>query len=197
MRARTPPPRRDLMGSLVGSRGRTGPGPDDGVHRLAGVWSGWNSLRGRQSERRGCGPRSWCAGWRRRGPGAPHITLPALAVHPRTHNAYISAMRGQGAGAQPTLFRIDGAGKIDLVSMASLKYQSVELPTPPAANATGRQNPRSNVITDMGFADGRLWVAGLSNEEFASKLRAIPYPFANVDQGTSGEIYHGNHQKLE
>ena len=33
----------------------------------------------------------------------------------------------------------------------------------------------------MAFADGRLWVAGLSNEEFASKLRAIPYPFASVD----------------
>ena len=60
----------------------------------------------------------------------------------------------------------------------ALKFQSVELPNPPAANATGRQNPRANVITDMGFADGRLWVAGLSNEEFASKLRAIPYPFA-------------------
>jgi hypothetical protein len=53
------------------------------------------------------------------------------------------------------------------------------------------------VITDMGFADGRLWVAGLSNEEFASKLRAIPYPFTNVDRGTSVEIYHGNHRQLE
>jgi hypothetical protein len=40
-------------------------------------------------------------------------------------------------------------------------------------------------------------VAGLSNEEFASKLRAIPYPFASVDAGTSVEIYHGNHQQLE
>jgi len=131
------------------------------------------------------------------GTGAQEITITDLAVHPRTRNAYVSAMRGQGAGAAPTLFRIDGTGKIDLVALASLKYQSVELPNAPAANATGRQNPRSNVITDMAFADGRLWVAGLSNEEFASKLRAIPYPFANVDQGTSVEIYHGNHRQLE
>ena len=49
----------------------------------------------------------------------------------------------------------------------------------------------------MAFADGRLWVAGLSNEEFASKLRAIPYPFASVDGGTSVEIYHGNHRAVE
>ncbi len=49
----------------------------------------------------------------------------------------------------------------------------------------------------MAFADGRLWVAGLSNEEFASKLRAIPYPFASIDAGTSVEIYHGNHRAVE
>jgi hypothetical protein len=131
------------------------------------------------------------------GTGAGEITITDLAVHPRTHNAYISAMRGQGAGAQPTLFRIDGTGKIDLVSMASLKFQRVELPNAPAAGGTGRGNARANVITDMAFADGKLWVAGLSNEEFASKLRAIPYPFRSADQGTSVEIYHGNHRQLE
>jgi hypothetical protein len=131
------------------------------------------------------------------GTGAREITITDLAVHPRTRNAYVSAMRGQGAGASPTLFRIDGAGKIALVAIQSLKSQRVELPNPPAANATGRQNPRASVITDMAFADGRLWVAGLSNEEFASKLRAIPYPFVKVDGGASVEIYHGNHRQLE
>ena len=49
----------------------------------------------------------------------------------------------------------------------------------------------------MAFVDGTLWVAGLSNEEFASKLRAIPYPFASVDHGTSVEIFHGNHAAVE
>ena len=130
------------------------------------------------------------------GTGASDITITDLAVHPRTHNAYVSAMRGQGAGAAPTLFRIDGTGKIDLVSMSGLKSQRVELPNAPAAG-TGRQNPRANVITDMAFADGKLWVAGLSNEEFSSKLRAIPYPFRSADGGTSVEIYHGNHRQLE
>jgi hypothetical protein len=60
-------------------------------------------------------------------------------------------MRGQGAGAAPALFRVDG----------------------------------------------KLWVAGLSNEEFASKLRAIASPFNAVDAGTSVEIYHGNHRAVE
>jgi hypothetical protein len=131
------------------------------------------------------------------GTGAREVTITDLAVHPRTRNAYVSVMRGQGAGAAPALFRIDGAGTITNVALASLKFQRVEMPNAPAANESARQNPRTQVVTDMAFADGRLWVAGLSNEEFASKLRAIPYPFASVDRGTSVEIYHGNHRQLE
>ena len=50
----------------------------------------------------------------------------------------------------------------------------------------------------MEFApDGRLFVAGLANEEFASTLRAIPFPFKNVASGTSVEIYHGAHGRFE
>jgi len=130
------------------------------------------------------------------GTGAREIQITDLAVHPRTKNAYVSVMRGQGAGATPTLFRVDGAGKVEMVTLASLKFQKADIGNAPAATA-GARNPRSNVVTDMAFSEGRLWVAGLSNEEFASKLRAIPYPFASVDAGTSVEIYHGNHQALE
>src|SRR4029450_9145745 len=130
------------------------------------------------------------------GTGAKEIAVTDLAVHPRTHNAYVAVMRGQGAGAQPALFRIDGAGKISHVALTTVKFQRGELPEPPP-DATARQNPRTQVITDMAFADGRLWVAGLSNEEFASKLRAIPYPFVTADRGVSVEIYHGNHRAVE
>ena len=131
------------------------------------------------------------------GTGAREIEITDLVVHPRTRNAYVSVMRGQGAGAAPALFRVDGTGAITLVAMQSLRYQKVEIPNAPAAVPNARRNPRASVITDMAFTDGRLWVAGLSNEEFASKLRAIPYPFANVNRGTSIEIYHGNHRQLE
>jgi hypothetical protein len=132
------------------------------------------------------------------GTGARDIQITDLAVHPQTRNAYVSVMRGTGAGATPTLFRVDGAGKIQMVALNSLKFQKAEIGNAPASNpSAGGRNPRSNVVTDMAFSEGRLWVAGLSNEEFASKLRAIPYPFGGVDAGTSVEIYHGNHQQLE
>jgi hypothetical protein len=37
----------------------------------------------------------------------------------------------------------------------------------------------------------------MSNEEFASTLRAIPFPFKTVANGTSVEIYHGAHGRFE
>jgi hypothetical protein len=40
-------------------------------------------------------------------------------------------------------------------------------------------------------------VAGLSNEEFASKLRVLGFPFEKSADGTSVEIFHGAHGKLE
>lgn len=131
------------------------------------------------------------------GTGAREIAITDLVVHPRTRNAYVSVMRGQGAGAAPVLFRIDGAGRVVNVPLRALRFQRAEMPNPPSANPSARQNPRTQVVTDMAFTDGRLWVAGLSNEEFASKLRALPYPFTSVDRGTSIEIYHGNHRQLE
>jgi hypothetical protein len=126
------------------------------------------------------------------------ITVTDLAVHPKSRNAYLSVMRGQGANASPVLVRVDANGKIDVVSLATVKFSKVDLPNAPDANATQPRGPRrTDSITDMAFVDGRLYVAGLSNEEFSSKLRSVPYPFTDVNNGTSVEIYHGNHGQFE
>jgi hypothetical protein len=130
------------------------------------------------------------------GTDAREITVTDLAVHPTTRNAFVSVMRGQGAGAASALLRVDGAGNIEVVAFDKVKFTKATLPNAPAANP-GPRNPRVQSITDLGFVDGRLYVAGLSNEEFASKLRSVPYPFASVDNGTSVEIYHGAHGAFE
>ena len=52
-------------------------------------------------------------------------------------------------------------------------------------------------ITDLAFVDDRVFIAGLSNEEFASKLHSIPFPFEKAGNGTSVEIYHGAHGRFE
>jgi hypothetical protein len=131
------------------------------------------------------------------GTDAKEIIVTDLVVHPRTKNAYISVMRGQGTASKPALLRVDGAGKIEVVSFENLKHTKVALPNAPNAGTNPQRDPRQQSITDMAFSDGRLYIAGLSNEEFASKLRSVKYPFATADNGTSVEIFHGNHGQLE
>ena len=131
------------------------------------------------------------------GTGAKEIAITDLVVHPKSRNTFVSVMRGQGAGAAPALLRVDGAGTIDMVSLQSMKFSKLELPNAPTANPNDRRNARNSSITDMAFNDGRLWIAGLSSEEFSSKLRSVPYPFSSIDAGTSVEIFHGNHGALE
>ena len=104
-------------------------------------------------------------------------------------------MRGQGPDARPALLRVDGAGKITVIHTDALPFTSIDLPNV-ARNAGGR-NRRAQAITDLKYADGRVWASGLSNEEFASRLWSVAYPFAQADRGFSLEIYHGNHRRLE
>jgi len=71
-------------------------------------------------------------------------------------------------------------------------------PAPPSrpAGAPAKQSALES-ITDIGFLEDRVLIAGLSNEEFASTLRDVRFPFTKVAGGTSVEIYHGAHGKFE
>lgn len=133
------------------------------------------------------------------GTSASEIIINDLAVQPGTGEVYLSVTRGKGADAQPAIVKVDGAGKVAEVPLEKVDYASVSLNNAPAADAKDRRgNPlRTESITDLAYVDGRVFIAGLSNEEFASKLRAIPFPFQDADAGTSVEIYHGAHGAFE
>lgn len=97
--------------------------------------------------------------------------------------------------------RIKADGQPELVALDNVQYSRADLPNPAADQMVGQgnrqQNRRLEAITDIAYSDGRILVAGLSNEEFASTLRAVPYPFTTVDRGSSVEIYHGAHGVFE
>ena len=53
-------------------------------------------------------------------------------------------------------------------------------------------------ITDMVYLNGNLLVAGLSNEEWSSTLRSIPFPFdQTAAPGTQVKIWHASHGRYE
>jgi len=124
--------------------------------------------------------------------GGGEVRITDLKVNPTSGNVFVSVARGTGAGT-PALVKITRDGNVSAVSLKDIPFASVKLPNPGAA--TGKGGPQS--ITQMAFVDGKLIVAGLSSEEFASTLRVIPYPFKDADKGTGIQIFHGAHNKLE
>jgi len=133
------------------------------------------------------------------GVGADLILINDMVVNPISKKAYLSVSRGKGPDAIPVIVRIDSAGKINELDLANIAHAKADLPNPVSADAKDRRGRplRSESITDIGYLDGKVFVAGLSNEEFASNLRAIDFPFQGVGDGTSVEIYHGNHAQWE
>lgn len=114
-----------------------------------------------------------------------------LAVNPETGNAFLTVSRGTGPDAKPLVMRVDSTGKIAEFPLKDVLHSKAPIPNAPT------EKGRQDVTTDLQFVDGKIIVAGLSNEEFASQLRVLAFPFAAVDKGTSVEIYHGAHGKLE
>jgi hypothetical protein len=127
------------------------------------------------------------------------LLINCIAVQPGSMTVYVSASRGKGPDAEPVLAKVAAGGKLTLVPIENIAYAKVALDNAPDPNAVDRRGNKQRLesITDLSFIDGRVVLAGLSNEEFASKLRAIEFPFAGADQGTAVEIYHGAHGQYE
>jgi hypothetical protein len=125
------------------------------------------------------------------------IILNDVAVNPVSKNVYLSASRGRGPDAMPLIMRVDATGKVTPVSLDNAKFAAVSLTDSPVANPSARQNPRVQTITDMAYVNGNLIVAGLSNEEWSSALRSIPYPFNAAPKGATLQIWHSSHGKYE
>lgn len=134
------------------------------------------------------------------GTDAKGVQIVDLAVNPVSKSAYLSVSRGQGAAAKPVLLKIDQSGKLSEFSLVGVPFSKASISAVPSAEAknprTG-QSQRTESITDLAYVDGRVIVAGLSNQEFASTLRSLPFPFQEGEAVTSVEIYHGAHGRFE
>jgi len=122
---------------------------------------------------------------------ASQLLVNDLAVNPLSGNTYLGVTRGKGADGKPVLLRVERSGKIAEVPLTDVAFSRTPLPTP----GTGRSP--NDVITDMAYLNGKLYVACLSNEEFASQFRVLPFPFGEAGKGTAVEIFHGSHGRLE
>lgn len=122
-----------------------------------------------------------------------------MARHPKTGSLYFTVSRVTDGPHQSALVRARGSDQVELVNLDNVRNSSAGLPGAPAKDAkTSWGQPQWMLaITDLTFLDGELWVAGLSNEQFASALRRIPFPFGRKGEITSVEIFHTSHNRWE
>ena len=129
------------------------------------------------------------------------ILIDDMAVNPASRTAYLAVSRGRGPDAVPVLVRVAPDGSLEVVKLDKVKFAKAELPDAPTDGVVGegrrQSNPRLESITDVAFLEDRVIIAGLSNEEFSSTLRAIPFPFETIAGGTTVEIFHGAHGRFE
>jgi len=156
------------------------------------------------------------------GCGPDDLVIRDMAVHPVSHNVYLSVQRGHGDAGVPVLVRIDRLdGSIADVPLVDVPFAEAAIADAPAEDderldTTLPQGPegeelrfgertirilrrpiRTSTVTDMAYVDGVVLVAGLSNEEFSSKLRRIPFPFGEQVVDNNLEIFHVSHGKWE
>ena len=94
------------------------------------------------------------------------VTINDVAVNPASGTAYLSVTRGQGPDASPVILRVGTDGKLQELSLEDVKFARADLPNPVSTEAESRgQKLRDESITDIAFLDGRVYVAGLSNED--------------------------------
>lgn len=156
------------------------------------------------------------------GTRASEVLIHDLAVNPASHNMYLAVSRGRaGWGSRwdlpneladaTVLVRVRTDGHLEEVPLTDLRWSRAALPDPVDAAKEHRWKKgvslRTDTITDLVWDDGTLWVAGLSNEEFASALWRLPFPFGTTTSETKTgetkttkttvEIFHGAHGEWE
>jgi hypothetical protein len=129
--------------------------------------------------------------------GGAKITVEDMVVRPGTAEVYVAI--SYGPAKTPALIVVTSDKKTRRIDLKAAASTSVALRNAPTTDYSfWRDTPeRSFTVTDMKWRNGELFVAGLSNQDFASTLRRINYPFGAQQSVTSVEIYHGGHNLIE
>ena len=149
------------------------------------------------------------------GTSPSNVQVNDIAVHPKSGEVYLSVTRGHGLDALPALMKVDAANQIHNIDLSALEITTQTLNKLVDANqrfalrgtmgmpptkkeiAKSKQSLRMLSIVDMEYHQGELFIAGISNEDFSSVLRRIPFPFNGTESIASIEMYHIAHDMYE
>jgi len=149
------------------------------------------------------------------GTAPQNILINDIAVHPNSGEVYLSVTRGHGVEAMPALIKVKADKELYNLDLGSVKITSQSLSkmpdmkekfrprgsmggAPTAKDIAKAQRPlRMFSIMDIEYHKGEIFVAGISNEEFCSVLRRMPFPFDGKESISNIEMYHIAHDQYE
>lgn len=129
------------------------------------------------------------------GTTSDNIRITDMAVNPISKVAYFSVHTKNGT---PLLLKLVGK-KLENVSLKNISYSKTSLNDVVAVDAKDKRGRtlRNWAVADLKYHNGKVMVTGLSNKEFASTFRSIPFPFTNQQDYASLEIFHVAHGRYE
>lgn len=125
------------------------------------------------------------------------VVINDMAVHGPSKQIFLSVQRGHGPDAEAMIFQVNN-GALNIVDLDAAAHSETSVgPVPSSETLEFGQKLNNLAITDIDFYKGEIFVSGVSNEEFSSKLRRIAYPFDGTISSTSIEIWHAVHAQYE
>ena len=129
------------------------------------------------------------------GTEAKNIRIKDIAVNPVSKKIYCAVENMDGT---PVLLKLEGE-TIQPVSLKNIEFSVSSIANVPAEDQKDNRGRslRESVISDLNYDNGNVMLSGISNQEFSSAFRVIPFPFTDKQQHSSLEIYHAAHGKYE
>jgi hypothetical protein len=127
------------------------------------------------------------------------VIIKDMKIHPKTQEAYLAVQKGHEPGSPSMIAIVNPMNQeIRFLDVKGSSKVSIKKPAPDDL-VFYRTTPASSLtITDIDYYGGFIYVAGLSNGEFASSLRKIAYPFSKKQTAPNSiEVYHAVHTQKE
>lgn len=124
-----------------------------------------------------------------------NISIQDLVINPASGKAYVAVHHADGT---PALLVLEGK-EFKPVKLDGIRYSTASIKNVVAEDAKDNRGRslRTWTVSDLGYYDGKVMVTGLSNQEFSSTFRSIPFPFKDSQDHASLEIYHAAHGRYE
>ena len=125
------------------------------------------------------------------------IRINDMVVHKPSKQVFLSVHRGHGPDIVPVILKVNN-GRLERLNLEKITHSSASVGPVPVHETLEFGQPQNMLaITDIDYWEGEIFVSGVSNEEFASKLRRMAYPFDSKVSSTSIEIWHAVHAQFE